>query len=83
MMGSRRRGWRRRVALCGDDALIVVLILHGLGVLGVRKAALFFFLVLAEYPSLSTGSLRYILSIQLHPSKNHYLSSPGTSRNPR
>lgn len=43
MMGSRRRGWRRRVALCGDDALIVVLILHGLSVLGVRKAAFFFF----------------------------------------
>ena len=80
MMGSRRRGWRRRVALCGDDALIVVLILHGLSVPGVRKAAFFFFLVLAEYPSWSLGSLRYILFIQFHHSKDDDFSSDESSR---
>lgn len=37
MTGSRKRGWRRRVVLCGDDSLIADLILHGLSV--------FFFLV--------------------------------------
>ena len=70
MTGSRRRGWRRRVALCGDDDLIVVPILHGLSVMGRLKGCILF--VSVEYPW-SLRSLRYILSIHFHHSNIVYV----------
>jgi hypothetical protein len=61
MMGSRRRGWRRRVALCGDDRHAkredvlfglhgMHLVLAGCFVSGVSTGCIYVF---AEYPIVS------------------------------
>ena len=59
MTESRKRGWRRRVVLCGDDSLIADLILHGLSVFSWEFQGLHVSLLLNTHHGL-LGLLRYI-----------------------